>query len=437
MRNYRVLLIMVLLCIAAVALIIFFQKRFAREGGVVLNVINQSRWAGTIEQAVAEWNRENPDSPVVLKQLVIGYSQLRNKLITSCGAGHPPDISILDGVWLAEFSQRGHLAPLDEIDSSWYVNDYKADFFKVFQKGDTYDGHLWGIRTQTDMALLWYRKDWLAAEGLSAPQTWDDLIETSKYFQKSDVREIYGNSAFPLALPLGQKARETLVYQLLPLFWSNSGEILHEGELVLDSQNNVETLTFLKKLVHTYKVVSPEAVSFEWDQAMRLLATGKAAMAFGGSYEKRMIQEVSGWDESEFLQHVGYTLIPAGPQGEHSTTAGGMCYVVYQGSINKKLALDIVKRATSLTIMEDFLLETSQHPPRISIANRLNDKKNPFLAETAQYLYHAKTRPNFPEYSRMSDILQEMVENAIQEDADPAACISGTSQKITKLMESD
>jgi maltose-binding protein MalE len=150
-----------------------------------------------------------------------------------------------------------------------------------------------------------------------------------------------------------------------------------------------------------------------------------------------MIQEVSGWDENEFMKHVGYSLIPAGPHGEHSTTAGGMCYVVYEGSSHKDLALQIVKRATSSEIMEDFLLETSQHPPRISIAKRLNEKQNPFLAETAKYLYHAKTRPNFPEYSRMSDILQEMVEKAMEKGTDPAICISEASEKIAQLMESD
>jgi multiple sugar transport system substrate-binding protein len=429
--------IILVLCIVAVVLIWFTQKKLYKSEGITLHVINQSRWEKTIEHAVEEWNRENPDSQVVLNQLIIGYSQLRNKLITSCGAGHPPDISILDGVWLAEFAEKGHLTAFDKIAPEWYTNDYINDFFEVFQKGDTYSGHLWGIRTQTDMALLWYRKDWLENEHLTSPETWDDLVRIAKHFQKSKVRARYGNSTFPLALPLGQKARETLVYQLLPLFWSNGGAVLEEGKLVLRSENNINTLQFLKDLVHAYKVVSPEAVSFEWDKAMKLLGTGKAVMAFGGSYEKRMIQEVSGWDDEEFLKYVGYTLIPKGPDGERSTTAGGMCYVVYKDSPHKRLAFEIVKRATSSRIMEEFLMETSQHPPRKSIAQRLSKEKNPFLAETAQYLYHARTRPNFPKYSRMSDILQEMVENVIQDGVAPEGCITEASNKIEVLMGSE
>lgn len=428
------LLIITIVIVIAVILFLLLTSRTATETVVTIQVINQSRWANTIEQAVKEWNRTHPGQKVALEQLVIGYPQLRNKLITACGANQPPDISILDGVWLAEFAKKGHLAALDEVDPQWYEAEYKKDFFPVFQNGDIFDNHLWGVRTQTDMAILWYRKDWFNEENLAAPETWDDLTRICMLFQEPAVKNRYGVSTFPLALPLGQKARETLVYQLLPLFWSNGGGILEKNKLILHSKRNIETLTFLRKLVHKHKCVSPEAVAFEWNRAMELFATGKVVMAFGGTYEKKMIQEVSGWNNEEFLRHVGYTLLPSGPQGERSTTAGGMCYVIYNSSPHKKLALEIVKLATSDPIMTEFLLETFQHPPRISIAEGLNEKEHPFLAETAPYLYKARTRPKFPEYSQMSDLLQEMVEKTILEKLEPAIATKQASKKINALM---
>jgi ABC-type glycerol-3-phosphate transport system substrate-binding protein len=413
----------------------FLTRQPEKQGPTTIRVINQSRWSKTIEQAVRQWNNEHPEQPVVLDQLIIGYPQLRNKLITACGAGRPPDISLLDSVWSAEFAQAGHLAALDEIGPRWFTDDYQEDFFPVFQRSDMFNGHLWGIRTQTDMAILWYRRDWLAAENLDPPKTWNDLVNISTYFQKEKVRNHYGNSNYPLALPLGQKARETLVYQLLPILWSNGGGVFRNGNLILDSEENIEALNFLRGLVHIHTIVSPEAITFEWNRAMKLLATGKAVVAFGGTYEKRMIQEVSGWDDAEFLRHVGYTLMPSGPRGKRSTTAGGMCYVVYEKSPHKQPALEIVTLATSAEIMRDFLLETYQHPPRISIAEGLDEEKHPFLAETADYLYQARTRPTFPEYSRLSDLLQEMVEKSVRGDADPAVAVKEASRKIRDLMK--
>lgn len=405
-----------------------------KQEQITIKVINQSRWSKNIDNAIKQWNEENPQQKIQLNQLVIGYPQLKNKLITACGAGQPPDISLIDSVWLAAFMQAGHLASLDKIDREWFVNDYKKDFFPVFQQGEIIDGHLWGVRTQTDMALLWYRKDWLSSEKLPSPQTWDDLVKISKYFQKEEIRKKYGNSQYPLAMPLGRKARETLVYQLLPLFWSNGGGIYEEGKLVLNSAPNVETLEFLRRVVNDDKIVSPEAIAFEWNRASQLFATGKAVMAFGGSYEKKMIQEVSGWSDEEFLQQVGYTPIPAGPRGKPSTTAGGMCYVVYENSPHKKIAFEIVKHAVSPSNMKPFLLETYQHSPRKSIAESLSEAEYPFLVQTTQYLYQAKTRPNFPEYSRLSDLIQEMIEQTVRGDIKPKQAIEDTSKKISALM---
>jgi len=434
MRKYYVIVIVVGIFIIGGLSYWLVTKESEREALTTIRVINQSRWSKTIERAVKEWNDEYPEKKVVLDQLIIGYPQLRNKLITACGAGRPPDISILDSVWLSEFSQAGHLAALDEVDPQWYKEDYQGDFFPVFQRGDTGKEHLWGVRTQTDMAVLWYRRDWFSSEKLEPPDTWDELIKIGKYFQDRNVRSRYGCSQFPLALPLGQKARETLVYQLLPLFWSNGGGVFQNGTLILDSKQNIETLKFLRDLVQVHEIASPEAIAFEWNRAMKLLGTGRAAMAFGGTYEKRMIQEVSGWDDAEFLRHVGYTLIPSGPGGKRSTTAGGMCYVVYEKSPHGKLALEIVKRATSTEIMKEFLLETYQHPPRISIAEGLDEAKHPFLAETAQYLYKARTRPSFPEYSRLSDLLQEMVEKTVRGQIEPSLAVKETSREIRALM---
>ncbi len=405
------------------------------KGATTIKVINQSRWAENIEKAVEQWNASNPKRRVQLDQLVIGYPQLKNKLMTATGAGQPPDLSLIDYVWLAAFAQAGHLAPLDKIDREWFVNDYQEDFFPVFQRGEILDGHLWGVRTQTDMALLWYRKDWFSQENMGPPETWEDLVENAKHFQKPEVKKRYGNSQFPLAMPLGTKARETLVYQVLPLFWSNDGGIFKDEKLILNSQQNIETLEFLSSLVDDHKIVSPEAISFEWNRAMQLLATGKAAMALGGSYEKRMIQEVSGWSDREFTERVGYTLIPAGPNGLPSTTAGGMCYVVYEGSPHKALALEILKLAVSPENMKEFLLETYQHSPRKSIAESLDEQKHPFLAQTTKYLYEARTRPSFPEYSDLSDLIQEMIEKVVSGEIEPASAVREASEEILTLMD--
>jgi maltose-binding protein MalE len=96
-----------------------------------------------------------------------------------------------------------------------------------------------------------------------------------------------------------------------------------------------------------------------------------------------------------------------------------------------------VKLAVSPENMKEFLLETYQHPPRKSIAESLDEEKHPFLVQTTKYLYKAETRPSFPEYSNLSDLLQEMIEKTVWGEVTPAVAAEETSEKILTLMVSN
>ncbi len=369
----------------------------------------------------------------MLDQLVIGYPQLRNKLITAIGGDVVPDMALVDSVWLAEFAKARHLAVLDQLSPNWYAHEYLTDFYPAFHAGEIFDGHLWGVRTQTDMAVLWYRRDWFEAEGLQPPATWDQLIEAGRHFASQDARRHYGLGDYPLAMPLGTKARETLVYQLLPFFWANGGDVFDGPRIVLNSTQNVQTLEFLRRLVAEYKLVSPEATDYQWNRAVELFAGGRVAMSVGGTYEKRMIQEATGWDESTFEQRVGYVPIPGGPQGSPATTAGGMSYVVFKNAAHRSMAMEILQLAVSPKAMHQFCLDTNQNAPRRSVAESFDDQQHPFLAKSSNLLKQARTRPVFPRYSQMSDVLQEMVESTVLGRISAADAARHAAEKITAL----
>jgi multiple sugar transport system substrate-binding protein len=108
---------------------------------------------------------------------------------------------------------------------------------------------------------------------------------------------------------------------------------------------------------------------------------------------------------------------------------------VYEGSPHKELAFEILKLAVSPENMKEFLLETYQHPPRKSIAETLDEQKYPFLAQTTKYLHKARTRPSFPEYSDLSDLIQEMIENVITGEIEPASAVRLASEEILSLMD--
>ncbi len=154
--------------------------------------------------------------------------------------------------------------------------------------------------------MIWYRKDWFTAEEQTPPRTWDELVRVAQHFKRFN--------RFPLAFVGGRQAGETTTYQLLPFLWAAGGSLFSQGRVALDDRA-VRTLRFFSDLVHKYRVASPESVSFAWDRPARLFANGRAALAVGGSYEKPLIQEISGWDDKAFRERVGCISIPAGPGG--------------------------------------------------------------------------------------------------------------------------
>jgi DNA-binding transcriptional regulator YhcF (GntR family) len=160
-------------------------------------MIPEERWASSLQKAAKLWNEENPDRQVKLNLLLVGHPELHFKIGTAVASGSAPDFSLIDSVWVTQFAEASFLRPLDEVDPEWVENDYKQDFFPVFVEGSCYNGHPYAIYTQTDMVLIWYRKDWFEGEGVGSPTTWGELVEVAQHFQRAEVRKRYGLGPTP------------------------------------------------------------------------------------------------------------------------------------------------------------------------------------------------------------------------------------------------
>lgn len=376
-------------------------------------MLPEEKWATPLEKAVRLWNEGHANRQVKLNLLLVGHHELQFKISTAVASGNAPDFSLIDSVCVPRFAGAGFLKPLDQIDPDWIASDYRQDFFPVFVEGSCCDGHFYGIHAQTDVALIWYRKDWLQEEKIEPPSTWDELLEVARHFQRPPVRKRYGLGPHAFAFPAGLKAGETTTYELLSFLWSAGGDVFSDDQVVLNSRATRRTVEFLRDLVTRYHVAPPEVTTYEWNRAPRLFAEGEVVMSTGGSYESALIREVAGWDSDEFRAKVGFGPIPAGPGGEQATTAGGMSYAVYQQAEEPELALEILKIATGPELMKEFCVATGQNPPRISVAESLDPETDWFLSETSDMLYNARIRPLTPEYTRVSEQLRVMIENAI------------------------
>ncbi len=392
--------------------------------------VSDTRWQWPLEEAARLWNQENPQTKINLKFSVVPLRHLYDHLSLAVAQGQAPDISVLDSVWVAEFTHRSYLLPPDELDADWTAK-IKEDIYPSVLAANSREGHLCTIPTNADTTVLWYRRDWFTAEGLQPPRTWAELVNLGHHFRQRKVRSRYGLGPHPLAFVGGRAGGETTTYQLLPFLWSFGADMINEGRVVLDSPNTVEALTFLKGLIHEEKLASPQVVDYHWNSAVKAFARGEVAMALGGTYENYIIRSVANWDMATFLDHVGFVPLPAGTNGVPATLVGGMTYGMYRQSLHQDEALALLKRMVTPEILKPFSLKTGHNSAYKSVSALVRADEDGFLQQTAPLVAQSRSRPFLPSYERVSTHFQEMIEVSLRGQLPCAVAARRAAERIS------
>lgn len=394
-------------------------------------VVPAEHWAGPLRRAVTAWNQEQIRQPVKLAVRRVPYSDLYKYLVLAVARGTAPDLALIDSVWVAEFAERGYLQPLDTIEPS-LAADLRADFLPALLARSEIGSRLLAVPAEADISGLWYRKDWFAAEELSPPATWDQLIAIGQHLQQPVVRDRYELDPFPLTFAGSSTGGEATTFQLLPVLWSAGADVLADNRVVLDSPAAVTAVTFIRDLVSRYQLASPAVTGHDRDAPATALAAGRAVMAIGGSYEWKMIGQISGWPATERVRRLGIVPFPAGPHGAPASLTGGLSYAIFRQSRAQRLSLQLLALALQPDALLPFCLSTGQHPPTQSATSRLSRNQR-FLSDVAMLWPHARPRWPLPTYTRISTQLAQMFEDVIAGRREPAEAVARTAALISAV----
>jgi ABC-type glycerol-3-phosphate transport system substrate-binding protein len=398
------------------------------------------RWLASLEQAVEDWNAAHPEHEVDLDVRMCSRNEFHQVLQRSTVRGEAPDLAAMDFVWLMHYASEGYITPLNDLDVRW-VGDIAQDLEDPVLRNNTFDGQLYGIPVQADVAGLWYRRDWFEQEGLAPPETWEQWLSLLDRFAEPDVRARHGHH-FSLVLPVTATTAETTVNLLLPIIWSAGGTIVDdEGSLVLDQYRDQvsEALRFLQTITLDRRMHLPKDVyRSRWWHLARYFAQGDVPMTLGGTYEWPRIREESRWEtEADAAEHLGFTLLPR-PSADIPPVGslGGTSWVIFQQSEEQALCFELVKliatRAASATFCEDNL----QVSPHVSVNQRFSGPDHPWLSEIVPLLAYVRNRPLVANYTRVSGFLQDMLEHVLWDGADPQSEITKTVQALSVVLES-
>jgi multiple sugar transport system substrate-binding protein len=149
----------------------------AETGPLVLVTGADLSYGGIRRQLIDYWNKhEEPRVEVV--ELPARADLQRAQMLAAAQAGDTSyDVFNLDLTWTAEFAENGAIQPLEEglLDPD--------DFYETTIDSVRYRRHgadteqLWAVPFNTDVGLLFYRKDLLDAAGVGPPRSWQDMTD--------------------------------------------------------------------------------------------------------------------------------------------------------------------------------------------------------------------------------------------------------------------
>ena len=174
--------------------LLMFGLSFAAQAakpyeGVTLVV---SRWAGDPFESATRTLADQFEAETGCEIIIdaVPWENLREKQIFEMASGTGAyDILYIHPFWYAEMVDAGFLLALDD-----YLTDEElALYVPSLLDASRVDGKLYGISDWIATIILAYRTDLLAEAGLSAPESWEDVIAIAERFT--------GDGHYGIALP--------------------------------------------------------------------------------------------------------------------------------------------------------------------------------------------------------------------------------------------
>jgi len=200
---------------------------------------------------------------------IISWDDIAQQSTTMVQNNNAPDILNIN--YYSSYAKDNLLYNADEV----LPSSVQSDLLDSFKTSGTFNGKLYGFPDLSSARALFYNKTLFKQAGITnPPTTWDEF--------ESDAKKVtaLGNGVVGYAEPLGPEEAQA---EFSIWAFNNGGDWKDaSGNWTVNSDKNVQTLTFLKKLAVTDKVTQNNpGKTNRTDGAFPLFENGKAGMIVG------------------------------------------------------------------------------------------------------------------------------------------------------------
>jgi N,N'-diacetylchitobiose transport system substrate-binding protein len=372
------------------------------------------------EYLVDTFEKENPGSTLVIEEQA--WDGLVDRLTTSLSGSDSPDVVEVGNTQAAAFTSAGAFLDL--------TDDYETlggdDLLPGFVEAGSYDGKFYAAPLYSGSRLVYYKKDALAAAGLTVPTTLDEYISNAQALAAANP----GKSG--IWWP-GQDW-----YNALPYIWENGGEIAvadgEEWDAQLSSEESLAGLAQVQEVMTTASSApkdgnetSPE-VGFCDGTSLQLSAPSWVKWSILAPADA----EAPGCPDQE--ENLGVYALPGMDGGAAQVFAGGSNIGISAKSAHTELALS----ALEIILSDGFQTiygENGLVPAKLSLADTLGtDEVAKAITAAAG---NAKLTPASPNWADVeaSGILTDLFVN-IAQGGDIKALAEAADEEIEAILNS-
>ncbi|MCS7030948.1 MAG: ABC transporter substrate-binding protein [Gloeomargarita sp. SKYG116] len=373
-------------------------QRTETPGPLVLTLwhgINPPANRVVFEQLVADFNARHTD--IKIQPIYIGQAdQQFPKILTAIVGNSPPDLLWFDSLLTGRLVDLQGVIPLtDWLQDGGYLDNLDPALIP----GMEFEGELWSVPFTMSNLGIFYRPDLFAEAGIKTlPRTWEELAQVAQKLTQD--RDGDGRlDQYGLLLPLGKG--EWTVFSWLPFWFSAGGEVVNQGMSLLTTAS-LKALRFWQELLRMgVAVLSAPERGYEQEWFIQ----GRVAMQITGPWTLGYLTQTG----------VPFAVMPI-PQAERPATivGGANVFVMRTDPLRQRAALQFLDYILSDEFQVAWAVQTGALPVTQSARRDPTYQafltNHPLLQVFLDQMPFAYSRPNGPNYNRVSNCLGRAIE---------------------------
>lgn len=361
----------------------------------------------TQAEYIKQWEAANPGYKV--ESEVVGWGQCQDKVTTLAAAGTPVALAYVGSRTLKQFALNDLIVPVPMTDAE------KAAYYNFVPETVTFDGTQWGVPVAFSTKALFWNKDLFKEAGLdpeTPPKTWAEEIAFAKAISEKTNAAGFGVVA---------KTFDNTVHQFLHWVYTNNGSVIDaDGNITLDSPQNLAALTALKDIV-PYAEEGPTA--YEQNEVRAIFLDAKLGMIQGG------VGAVSRLNDTKI--NWGVAPLPLGPDAKGpGTLLITDSLAIFKGTGVEDKATDLAKFLTNPENQPAYELQEGLTPLRSGPAVDALVAEKPYWAPFVDGIEYGGPEPLFTDYVGFQNVMIEMVQSVVTGAAEPAAALTKAAGEL-------